>query len=292
VTPRLRARLELVRLPNTFTAAADVIAGWLIAGGEWPAGSRAALLALASACLYGGGAALNDWRDASADAAQRRNRPIPSGRVSRHEAGVLAAALLSVGVALAAGAGGRPGAISLALVAAIVLYDVILKRTPVAPGFMGVCRGLNLLMGLSLGPSFTPTLAAAPVGLMWLYVTALTLFARREGVESRRRELIAGGIGVVAAVLAVGALPFLGWGGRAGAAGAAVILAGCLALRAGAAVRRPSPATVQRAVTSLVLGIVLLDACLVWAALGPADAIVVAAFLLPAMGLARAFKVT
>ena len=58
----LVAALRLVRLPNTLTAAADVIAGAAIVGVD-PLSPPVLLAAVGSAFLYAGGMALNDLLD-------------------------------------------------------------------------------------------------------------------------------------------------------------------------------------------------------------------------------------
>jgi len=78
---RARDLFELVRLPNVFTAPADVAMGLAAAGASWE--PRYALLFGASMLAYAGGMALNDACDAELDAVERPKRPIPSGRVSR-----------------------------------------------------------------------------------------------------------------------------------------------------------------------------------------------------------------
>ena len=99
---RARDILDLLRIPNVTTAISDIVAAWILIDittetvlPAWPA-----LLwtALASACLYSGGMALNDVADASRDAFERPERPIPSGRISRSTATLIASSLLVLGV--------------------------------------------------------------------------------------------------------------------------------------------------------------------------------------------------
>ena len=45
--------------------------------------------------------------------------------------------------------------VAMLLAGCIVLYDAVLKRTPLAPLAMGACRMLNVLLGMSLGPLAT-----------------------------------------------------------------------------------------------------------------------------------------
>jgi 4-hydroxybenzoate polyprenyltransferase len=82
---RWRDLAKLVRLPNVFTALADIAVGALALAvwGAWPAagGLAFALLFVASACLYSAGMVWNDFFDIEQDRRERPNRPIASGRV-------------------------------------------------------------------------------------------------------------------------------------------------------------------------------------------------------------------
>src|SRR5437899_12845691 len=158
-----RAYAQLVRLPNVFTAMADIALGWLCAvatgtpAARWPS---FLLLMAASACLYSAGMIWNDFFDVEQDQRERPFRPIPSGRINRRAAGTLGALGLLLGVACAWQAGARAGTseplvIALGLVAAILLYDGWLKRTMLGPvalaGAVGLAILLLLLPALYLG---------------------------------------------------------------------------------------------------------------------------------------------
>uniref|UniRef100_UPI001E65DD69 UbiA family prenyltransferase n=1 Tax=Cellulomonas hominis TaxID=156981 RepID=UPI001E65DD69 len=96
----VRDHLELVRAPAVLTVLGDTVAGASAAG--LPVAGRRALLPLASACLYAGGMALNDWADRDLDAVERPERPVPSGRIGAGRALGVAAGLGAAGLALAA----------------------------------------------------------------------------------------------------------------------------------------------------------------------------------------------
>ncbi|HEX8947610.1 MAG TPA: UbiA family prenyltransferase, partial [Dissulfurispiraceae bacterium] len=86
---KIFAYLRLMRLPDIFTAIADVLAGYLIASGphvKWP---EIAHLILSTSAIYAGGCVLNDLLDKKADEKDRPDRPIPSGMVSVREAFLL-----------------------------------------------------------------------------------------------------------------------------------------------------------------------------------------------------------
>src|SRR4051794_34232900 len=99
----IKPYLQLVRLPNVFTAAADSLAGWLLVQGSFRDPERWAPLVLASACTYAGGIVLNDVFDYEVDRVERPQRPLPSGRVDRKFATILGIVLLVAGLALAIG---------------------------------------------------------------------------------------------------------------------------------------------------------------------------------------------
>ncbi|NUT51139.1 MAG: UbiA family prenyltransferase, partial [Saccharothrix sp.] len=134
----MKAYLELVRAPAALTALGDTLVG-----ARAPLRGRALLLPLASAALYWAGMALNDWADRDLDAAERPERPIPSGRISPNAALATAVGLTGAGVALAAAAGRN----AVPLAVAVWGYDTVLKDTPAGPFAMAACRGLDVLLG-------------------------------------------------------------------------------------------------------------------------------------------------
>jgi 4-hydroxybenzoate polyprenyltransferase len=292
VSGKLRAYLELVRIPNIFTAAADITAGFLFVGGgrdEWPA---LLFLVGGSSCLYAGGVALNDVSDAERDALERPDRPIPSGRVSRREALCLAVVLLGVGFCAAASVSRRAALIAAGIVTAVVLYDVVLKTTPVAPGLMGTCRALNIALGMSGAPTILSVANLVPVASVWLYVTSVTFFARQEARPGKRGCLVIGTVGVG---LALGGLAILCRVARH-VHGEYLILIALLGLFLGyrgfVAAARLEAASVQRAVKTFVVSLIIFDACIAWAARGPIAGLAVAVLCLPALALGRRFRIT
>ena len=275
---------RLLRLPNVFTALADIALGALVTLHFLP-GDPAALwpnflaLMLASACLYSAGMVWNDYFDLDEDRRERPFRPLPSGRIKLRTAVLIGVALLALGCLAAAAAGRYGGAwhpapllFAGALVAAVLLYDGWLKRTPLGPVAMGACRFLNVLLGLSLlAPdvfSWGKRLhLAAAVGV---YIVGVTWFARTEARTSRRDELLkASGVVLAGLVLAL-ALPVRFEPGSTSAAFPyLLVLFGFLVgLPAEAAIRKPSAERVQAAVKRMVLGLVVLDAVLAQALVG------------------------
>lgn len=292
MTGKPLAIARLVRLPNLFTAVADILAGATIAGFASEAWTGLALLAAASACLYAFGTVLNDVCDAERDRAERPARPIPAGSVTRAAALALAIGLATAGLALAALAG-RPSAIVAAMiVAAIVAYDVIFKNTPLAPPLMGLCRGLNLALGATLGAASVSALSMELIiaaALYAAYVASLTLFARDEAKAPSAWKLRLATLGMIAS--AAGSALWLGSHSPAFAVMpallAAAVLHGCRPCWTNA-----RPPQVQQTVGRLVLGNVWFVACFSLAYGGVLPMLATLAVLLPARLLARRIRIS
>ena len=199
-----QAICELMRLPNVFTAMADVAMGVLFV--QRPIRSRRAgwtlVLAalLASALLYAAGVVLNDVFDAE------RSTPAsgPSGRCPRaasrcRRPARLGWELLVLGrrrLGLVRGVLRRaPAARRRRRAAAgrcILLYDAWLKRTPLGPLAMGACRMLNVLLGMSAVDAPLGAEHWLVAGGIGVYVAGVTWFARTEAEQSSRLQLVAG----------------------------------------------------------------------------------------------------
>src|SRR5947199_1133016 len=134
------AYAQLVRLPNVFTALADIGMAALVSRALPAYAAAVVLLLLASSCLYCAGMVWNDYFDQEQDRRERPFRPLPSGRASPGEAVRLAGGLMAAGAGCAFLAGSTSFTISLLLIGAVLLYDCCLKRFWAGPIGMGVCR--------------------------------------------------------------------------------------------------------------------------------------------------------
>jgi 4-hydroxybenzoate polyprenyltransferase len=285
----LRAYLDLLRPANVATALGDVLAGFAVAG--LAGGERLPWLLLASACLYAGGVVLNDVFDRDVDARERPERPLPSGRVRTRDAAILGGLLLAAGIASGATATASSGFVAAAVAAAVLVYDGVTKKNAVlGPATMGLCRGLNLALGMTAAP--------AVLGRYWplclipmTYIAGVTLISRGE-VSGGRRPAGFLAAGLVAASLAalagVAALQRHPWPGLAWTA----ILGWRVIPAFVAAARDPSPATIRLAVKTGVLSLILLDAALAASFAGLGYSVVLLAAALAAGWLARSFAVT
>jgi 4-hydroxybenzoate polyprenyltransferase len=286
---RLRDWLNLVRLPNVFTAASDSLAGFLIAGANMDHAASAVLVCAASMALYGGGVTLNDVCDAALDARERPDRPIPSKRVTIATARRLAIVLLLVGVLAAWTASRRSAATALVLTGTIIAYNAALKTTIVGPVAMGMCRALNLVLGATVVRGYSEfmhdtTIVLACAGML-MYVSSLTFSARAETARIRRSVLATSYLGMLAAGgLAIAAVWPRSSPVAVGIAGGFELLLGMVSIKA---LLEPSFENVRRAVRSFVLMIPLLDFVLVLAVRDPAVAALVLVPGVIALALSR-----
>jgi 4-hydroxybenzoate polyprenyltransferase len=307
--------LRLMRLPNVFTAVSDVLMGFVFTRHSFSPGGALACLVLASAMLYIAGMVLNDVFDLEVDKKERPFRPLPSGQIAVAQARALGFVLLLLGVGFGWLAGflyqndpilpfahpWRSGAVATMLAVAVLLYDAILKKTPFGPFAMGLCRLLNVLLGMSLagaapgnevsswlGYTYAQWLIAAGLGL---YVVGITIYAKSEAeAKSQTAKLLLGVAVMLAGVCVMGLAAlftklhmqpnYLFWALLA-------LLTVTILRRAVAAAFDGSSILVQGAVKHAILSIIMLDAAVCLASGPPVYAIVVVMLLGPAVLLGK-----
>ncbi len=273
---KLRAYARLVRLPNLPTALADICLAGLVLfmrmkGGEseFPFVSFFLLL-LCSACLYCGGMVWNDYFDVEQDKRERPSRPIPSGQVSTKEAAMLGWLLFAIALSLAWLVSTLSFWLAVSLVFAIFLYDGAAKRSWMGPISMGLCRFLNILLGLSMTGSTTELWHFHLAFVVGLYIVGVTWYARTEARQSHQLSLQGAGIVILASFILAAPLP-LHWEPRPNS-----ILFPYLLVAMGffigipliRGILRPSPRYVQAGVKRCLLGLIILDAVLATALAG------------------------
>lgn len=188
----LKPYLQLTRPANLLTALTDIAAGMAIAG-FLILDIKYVLLLLATLGLYGGGVVLNDVFDAELDAIERPERPIPSGKVPKSAAALMGAVLLLMGVVFAVSYSQLSGFIAIIIAILVILYDRTAKHSTVwGPIVMGMCRGGNLLLGVSVLSVALPEyawLAIIPI----LYIGAITLISQDEVHGGKSKTLYLAG---------------------------------------------------------------------------------------------------
>ena len=148
--------LAIGRVSNLPTVWSNMVTGillaWALQNQEMPfsAGLQPLLLIAGVTSAYLFGTFLNDWKDVDFDTRHRPERAIPSGRWSRSSIGWMAAgfALAALGCFLSQ-VFTQPlvPILGVALLASIVIYTALHKRTPFAIIPMGICRSLLYLLG-------------------------------------------------------------------------------------------------------------------------------------------------
>jgi len=194
---KLLVFLRLTRPANIVTSVADVLAGIAISGYFLGAGQELLpvfLLCLSSIGLYGGGIVFNDVFDAELDKIERPERAIPSGAVSIREAVILGSVLLATGLLAAFAFSVWSGLIAFLILVFALIYDKFGKHHPfLGPLNMGLCRGLNLLLGISiLSNSLHNQYYMGLIPL--IYIFPITMISQGEVHGSNRNKLYTGAL--------------------------------------------------------------------------------------------------
>jgi hypothetical protein len=178
--------LRMMRPANIVTSVSDILAGIAISGFfmDWSFKPDNVLpvlyLCLSTMGLYGGGIVFNDVFDADLDKIERPERAIPSGIISIKAASILGGLLLLFGVVMASLYSVFSGILALLIAIAALSYNKFSKHHSfLGPLNMGICRGLNLLLGLSISMAAFHEwyfLAIVPI----IYIFSITMISRGE----------------------------------------------------------------------------------------------------------------
>jgi 4-hydroxybenzoate polyprenyltransferase len=293
---KLTVYLRLMRPANIVTSVADVLAGIAISGYFYHLTFTTAsfypvvLLCLSTIGLYGGGIVFNDVFDAELDRVERPERAIPSGLVSPKEATYLGVFLLLWGIGFAFSYSNHAGAIAVGIAFFALLYNKISKHYAfVGPLNMGLCRGLNLLLGISIAvPAINQFyyLAVVPI----IYIFSITMISQGEVHGGNKRNLYIGG--VLYAIVIAAILYFAISQQQSITIGFILPFAWMIFRPLYVAVKDPIGKNIGLAVKAGVISLILMDAA--WAsAFGGIWAAIFIACLLPvSMRFARWFAVT
>ncbi|HXI01360.1 MAG TPA: UbiA-like protein EboC [Sphingobacteriaceae bacterium] len=192
---KLIGYLRLMRPANIVTSIADVLAGIAISGilsNELFSSDYLLpiiFLCLSTACLYGGGVVFNDVFDADLDKIERPERAIPSGMIGLKQAAILGSVLLITGIVLALVSSWISCLLAFLIAFFALTYNKWGKHNALlGPLNMGMCRGLNLLLGISILSTALNEwffLGAIPV----IYIYSITMISRGEVHGGNRSNL-------------------------------------------------------------------------------------------------------
>jgi 4-hydroxybenzoate polyprenyltransferase len=183
---RFQLYLSLARASNLPTVWTNAVAAWAVAGMAlqwWPL----LWLSLAGSLLYAGGCTLNDAFDAKWDAARRPERPIPSGKLSAQEVWLVGLLELGLGLGLLGKFGFLALGSGLLVVAAILLYDWLHKKSPWAVLLMGWCRfQWGTTAWLAAGGTLADRRFLVYTLFLFGYIVFISLIARQESRISQQ----------------------------------------------------------------------------------------------------------
>ncbi len=280
-----------MRPANLVTAVADILAGGAIAGFAFGESTSILWLVFATIGLYGGGVVMNDVFDAELDSVERPERPIPSGVVTIREATMLGILLLVIGVLTAARVSVVSAVLAMAIAFAAVIYDKWGKHHSfLGPINMGLCRGLNLLLGVSILPTAIENLwpfAFVPLA----YIAAITMISRGEVHGGSRKTLYGAALLYVSVIMIISTIALQNK--HISEVLVFVVVWGVMIfMPLFRAIRDPRGKMIGRAVKAGVIALIVMDAA--WAAaFGSVTVALVILLLLPlSMLLARVFAVT
>jgi len=288
---------RLLRPANIITSIADVLAGIAIAGYLQTVAVQQMkclplfLLSASSACLYAGGIIFNDVFDYKTDQVERPERVLPKGDLSSGFAIWAGIFFLGAGILFAFLYSNLSGLIASLIAIAALVYDRYGKHLKImGPLNMGICRGLNLLLGLSIISSalqYWALLGLVPV----CYIYAITMISRGEVSGSNRSTLYIAlflYFAVISSMLYV--LSTRGW--HLLSLVFILSFAYMVSRPVFTAIFKPIGKNIGLAVKAGILGLIIMDAA--WAAtFGQLILSVIIVCLLPiSIGLAKYFAVT
>jgi hypothetical protein len=286
--------LRLMRPANIVTSVADVLAGIAISGyviGSQPSFLPIILLCLSTIGLYGGGIVFNDVFDADLDSIERPERAIPSGKVKIIEAIILGSFLLIMGIAIAFLYSIVSGVIAFLIALCALIYNKYSKHHPfIGPLNMGICRGLNLLLGISV--FFSALINSYFIALVPLiYIFSITMISQGEVHGSNKNKLFLGAF-LYSSVIVV--LLYFAWSSAKNSIPVLFILAFAWMIFKPLfkAIMEPIGKNIGLAVKAGVISLILMDAA--WAAVfGSLELAFFIAILLPlSIWLSKRFAVT
>lgn len=174
-----RIYLELGRVSNLPTILTNVAVGFVLNGagsafGDFARGTVAVV------CFYIGGMYLNDYWDRHIDRLERPTRPIPSGRISAKEVGVMTIVWFIIATLLLAAVNHRAFLAGLVLLILILTYNRVHKHFRLSPFIMAGCRFMVYVIGALLASEALNRSVLFFGTLLFAYLTGLTYIARLE----------------------------------------------------------------------------------------------------------------
>jgi hypothetical protein len=177
----LRTMLVLGRVSNLPTVWSNCLAGWILAG-TGPLDGLGWVCAGAT-FLYVAGMYLNDAFDATFDRQHRPERPIPSGAIRVRAVWQWGLFWLGAGLACVWHLGTTATILAVLLGVTILIYDAVHKIFAISPLLMAGCRFLLVLLAAAIGNSGVTGGAMWSALVLAAYVIGLSFIAQRESTH-------------------------------------------------------------------------------------------------------------
>jgi 4-hydroxybenzoate polyprenyltransferase len=295
------AYIRLTRPANIVTAIADILAGFSISvsfnwwfSGQVPDFHMSLFPVLATVGLYGGGVVMNDVADEELDKIERPERPIPSGLATKAGATVLGLSLLVFGIVSAFVSSVLTGEIAIGIAVLALVYDYFGKHHKFfGPINMGMCRGGNLLLGISAISWVVPfcyEIAVIPI----IYIAAITMISRGEVVGGNKNAI--GFAGILYSIVIAGILLLHHFLPQAQTGlytiGFLILFALVIYIPLLLAYVKPEPMKIRTAVKSGVIALIAMDAAIATSFSGWIMGLLILALLPVSLLLAKVFSVT
>lgn len=196
-----------MRISNLPTCLANVLTGAAIGMQfQHPSMAKIVSLVVVISCYYCGGMILNDLCDIKYDKAHRPDRPLITGDVSFRNAMIVTVSLFVLPTAILFFVAPHTLPLAAALLACIILYDLLHKKISSSILFMGACRGLVYTICTVAVANPSQSTAALKASLPFaiiigFYTLSITIVARMENrsiVDWRKWLSIAMPLAVIA----------------------------------------------------------------------------------------------
>ncbi|MEJ5049334.1 UbiA-like protein EboC [Chryseobacterium culicis] len=186
----------LLRPANIITAISDILAGVAISGilihsgPDDPLLLHVLLLIISTSGLYGGGIVFNDIFDLESDTVSRPERILPRQLVSKKEAVILGIFMFAIGIISAFVVSMLSGFLALSICILALFYNKVSKYYFFAGSLnMGLCRGLNLLLGISIINSAVWSSGLIAV-ISTLFITGVTFISKKENRGNNKSVIL------------------------------------------------------------------------------------------------------
>ncbi len=303
-----RQYISLIRLPNLFSAASNILPGYcIIVTAISSSFSNTNVLHLAglmitSSLLYMAGIVLNDYFDIEIDKKERPRRPLPSGNVSKRKALTIAISSIIAANVISLLISWMSLVFAVILTAIIIAYDSRLKhKTITGPISMSSARFVNVILGAS--PAFSMLLLSSEsitmllfiATILFLYILSISVLSKKEvsGEATRLNIIFTFAIVFVvitsiAIVSLIGILQTVAFVNLA-LFSAVMVITFIPIIRGHASL---APVDIQNTIRNMIISIIILDSVFVSGVIGLQYGLATLLLIIPPILLARKLDMT